>query len=624
MAGDPNTFPYDCVVLIEAPDPAEAGYYIQGSGVVIGPHTILTASHVVYDISAQEADQDIQLYPGWENADPVLGPGYISTTYTDHFNDIGTYGSDDLTKAQSASDYAVIDTSYTFSSWMDVDLNYSGGEVHLTGYPAIAGGYQTDQVGTVSADPSYSVLDYDPETLKPHPGNSGGPLWVDDNGSDDVVGLVSTSGWACQLTSADWSQIEAWVSADGYSLATSSTAYVAPVVTAVSGVSLAEGQVISASSLIASISNPGGDDITEDVYEDDGGGSGYFTVDGVRQADDVPITAGSSADVQYVAGSSPGSDTLSVGIYDSTTNSYIYASNSVVATTVQAEDSILWRDTSTGGLELWNSNGSGGFAYENFSAVKPSWQIAGTGDFTGNGQDDILWRNSSTAGVELWNSNGSGGFTYESLGVVNSSWQIEGTGDFAGDGDDGIVWRNSSTGGVELWNSNGSGGFTYDSLGVVDSSWQIEGTGDFTGNGEDGILWRNSSTGGAELWNPNGSGGFAYDSLGVVDSSWQIAGTGDFSGNGEDGILWRNSSTGGLELWNPNGSGGFAYENLGVVNSSWEIAGTGDFTGGGADSILWRNASTGGVELWNSNGSGGFAYENLGVVNSSWTIFGHL
>jgi V8-like Glu-specific endopeptidase len=622
MAGDPNTFPYNCVVLIEAPDPAEQGYYIQGSGVVIGPHTILTASHVVYDISAQEADQDIQLYPGWESANPVLGPGYISTTYTDHFNDIGTYGSDDLTQAQSASDYAVIDTSYTFSSWMDVVLSYSGGEVHVTGYPASAGGYQTDSVGTVSADPSYSVLDYG--TLSVSPGNSGGPLWLDYNGSDDVAGIVSTSGWACQLTAADWSQIESWVSEDGYSLPTSSTTEVAPVVTAVSDVSLAEGQVISASSLIASISNPSGDDITEDIYEDDGGGSGYFTVNGVRQADDVPIYADSSADVQYVAGSSPGSDTLSVGIYDSTTNSFIYASNSVVATTVQGEDSILWRDTSTGGLELWNSNGSGGFSYENLSVVKSSWQIAGTGDFTGNGEDDILWRNSSTAGVELWNSNGSGGFTYESLGVVNSTWQIQETGDFTGNGDDGILWRNSSTAGVELWNSNGSGGFSYESLGVVDSSWQIEGTGDFAGNGQDGILWRNSSTGGIELWNPNGSGGFTGEDLGVVNSSWQIAGTGDFSGNSEDGILWRNTSTGGLELWNSNGSGGFAYESLSVVNSSWQIAGTGDFNGNGEDSILWRNSSTGGVELWNSNGSGGFTYESLGVVNSSWTTFGHL
>ena len=36
----------------------------------------------------------------------------------------------------------------------------------------------------------------------------------------------------------------------------------------------------------------------------------------------------------------------------------------------------------------------------------------------------ILWRNASTGAVELWNPNGSGGFTYDNLGVVSTSWQI--------------------------------------------------------------------------------------------------------------------------------------------------------------------------------------------------------
>ena len=51
------------------------------------------------------------------------------------------------------------------------------------------------------------------------------------------------------------------------------------------------------------------------------------------------------------------------------------------------------------------------------------------------------------------------------LGAVNSSWQIAGTGDFTGTGDGGIVWRNTSTGGVELWNPNGAGGFSYREFG---------------------------------------------------------------------------------------------------------------------------------------------------------------
>ena len=84
---------------------------------------------------------------------------------------------------------------------------------------------------------------------------------------------------------------------------------------------------------------------------------------------------------------------------------------------------------------------------------------------------DIVWRNSSSGDVQLWNSNGSGGFTIEDLGV-HTGWQIEGAGDFNGGGPDGILWQNSSSGIVQLWNSNGSGGFTEQNLGVH-SGWTI-------------------------------------------------------------------------------------------------------------------------------------------------------
>ncbi|MGH6797712.1 MAG: FG-GAP-like repeat-containing protein, partial [Roseiarcus sp.] len=55
--------------------------------------------------------------------------------------------------------------------------------------------------------------------------------------------------------------------------------------------------------------------------------------------------------------------------------------------------------------------------------VGASWQIAGTGDFNGDGHSDILWRNSN-GDTELWNSNGSGGFAGQDLGVVGTSWSV--------------------------------------------------------------------------------------------------------------------------------------------------------------------------------------------------------
>ena len=619
MAADStSTFPYDCVVLIESPDPTDPGYYLQGSGVVIGPHTILTASHVLFDISEQAATSNTRLYPGWSGANPALGAGYITTTYTDHFNQIGVYGSDDLTKAQSASDYAVIDTSYTFSTWMGVLTDYAGGEVHLTGYPASAGGGQVDEVGSVTADRTYSVLDYEPGFSSP--GDSGGPIWLDSNGSDDVAGIVSTTGYACQLTAADLSQIESWVSEDGYSLESPSTTHTAPVVTAVSNVSLAEGQAIPASSLIASVSNPSGDDITEDLYEDAGGGSGYFTVNGVRQADGVWIYANASQNVQYVGGSSPGSDTLSVGIYDATTNSYSYASAPVVATTIEVggnAPNILWRNTN-GDAYLWNSNGSGGFTGQDLGIVGASWQIEGTGNFNGSGEDGILWRNTN-GDAYLWSSNGSGGFTGQDLGIVGTSWQIEGTGDFNGSGEDGILWRNTN-GDAYLWNSERLGRLYGRRLGrrrlqLADRrnrrfQWQRRGQHPVA-QYERGCLplelQRLGRLYGRRLGRRR---------LQLADRKEPAISTA-----AEETASSGGTRTGMPTSGTPTAREGFTGQDLGVVNSSWQIQGAGDFNGSGRDGILWRNTN-GDVALWNANTSGGFTYDNLGVVAASWTIFG--
>jgi hypothetical protein len=131
--------------------------------------------------------------------------------------------------------------------------------------------------------------------------------------------------------------------------------HVTPTVSAVSSVSVAEGQQLSAASLISSISNPSGDTITSDIFEDMGGGSGYFTLNGVRQADGAWIYQNSGDDVQYVGGTSPGTDSLQVGVYDYSTNSNVVAPTVVSATT-------------TAPSEVWTFSPSPATAYEHNSS----------------------------------------------------------------------------------------------------------------------------------------------------------------------------------------------------------------------------------------------------------------
>ena len=161
----------------------------------------------------------------------------------------------------------------------------------------------------------------------------------------------------------------------------------------------------------------------------------------------------------------------------------------------------------------------------------------------GGSSSDILWQNSSSGDVQLWNSNGSGGFTFENLGDVPSGWQVEGTGDFNGSGETASCGKTRQVG-MSALELEWLGGFTFENLGDVPSGWQVEGTGDFNGSGADGVLWQNSSSGDVQLWNSNGSGGFTFENLGDVPSGWQVEGTGDFNGSGADGVLWQNSSSG--------------------------------------------------------------------------------
>ena len=87
------------------------------------------------------------------------------------------------------------------------------------------------------------------------------------------------------------------------------------------------------------------------------------------------------------------------------------------------------------------------------------WVTDGTaaGTHELNGMPDLLWRNTSSGDLALWNSDGAESFVFQDFGVVPSSWQIQGVGDFNGDGKADILWRNATNGDVAIWNSNGSG-----------------------------------------------------------------------------------------------------------------------------------------------------------------------
>ncbi|HLX98350.1 MAG TPA: NF038122 family metalloprotease [Roseiarcus sp.] len=388
-------------------------------------------------------------------------------------------------------------------------------------------------------------------------------------------------------------------------------------VTAVSNVSLRVGQSIPASSLIAAISNPSGDAITEDLYVDLGGGSGYFTVNGVRQADGLWFSASPSADVEYVGAPSPGSDTLEAGVYDSTTKSSIYASSAIVATTVARGNTvrtiapdILFQNASSGQIAIWDMNGlnvvGGGTVAPNPGS---SWQAIGTGDFSG-GDPDILFENVNSGRLAIWDMNETSIVGGGTVGPdPGPSWQAVGTGDFNGDGHSDILWQNAN-GQVAIWDMNGTAVTGGGVLGPDPGpQWQAVGTGDFNDDGHSDILWRNSD-GQVAIWDMNGTNAIGGGVLGLNPGpGWQAVGTGDFNGDGRSDILFQSASGGQIAIWEMNGTsviGG------GVVSAdpgpNWHAVGT---DGGGAD-ILFQNTN-GQTAIWDMSGTSIVGSEVLGL-----------
>jgi probable HAF family extracellular repeat protein len=217
---DTTIFPYDAVVFIQVtyPDGSQA----DGSGVLIGPHTVLTASHVLYNFSAGGAATSVAVYPGDSNgANGVPISGTAPLLHTGDILEIG----DAVEQATIPNDFAILDFAQNLTTTtFGIETNYTGSTVDITGYPAIPSGtnpttqYDDSDV-TVQADTAFpftGILSYAAGTTPP--GYSGGPLWVNlgtaTNPIPYVVGLVSTDQYAVQLTDGDVATIQSWEQQD--------------------------------------------------------------------------------------------------------------------------------------------------------------------------------------------------------------------------------------------------------------------------------------------------------------------------------------------------------------------------------------------------------------------------
>ena len=172
--------------------------------------------------------------------------------------------------------------------------------------------------------------------------------------------------------------------------------------------------------------------------------------------------------------------------------------------------------------------------------------------------------------------------------MSKNAWNVAGVGDFNGDGMSDIVWRNWN-GQLNIWEATATGGFvTSFTTSVAGNDWSVVGVGDFDGNGLSDIVWKNTWDGRFLVWSGADDGAFVPTHASVVSNDLRLASVGDFDGNGTDDLAWQAyDGSGSVEVWTSTSAGAF---DLGyfstTVGDGWNIQSTGD-EGWNATSWWW-------------------------------------
>ena len=230
-------------------------------------------------------------------------------------------------------------------------------------------------------------------------------------------------------------------------------------------------------------------------------------------------------------------------------------------------------------------------------------EIAGVGDFNGDGADDFLTVHSSGLVIgEL--SDGYGEFDSQVLNYLNEGWDILGVGDFNGNGSDDVLIANptgasETVGLLGFWES----GTTWTLINGYSAEWECVATGDYNGDGKCDMLWRNQF---------EGEGGLTYNAYctWIVDDpvdwrmvsvanpdEWNFLCSGDFDGDKMNDIAMIND-VGVVGIWGVNDGWLSSWSILSAVTNEWQLAGVADFNGDGTDDIAWCNTDTGLVGCW--------------------------
>lgn len=257
---------------------------------------------------------------------------------------------------------------------------------------------------------------------------------------------------------------------------------------------------------------------------------------------------------------------------------------------------VLWRDTTSGKLSLWEMYGATPDNFPSLPAIGSPW-VAQTGDFNGDGTADVLWRNPSTDQTSIWFMRKTiiGGTNLPNL---PSFWETY-PGDYNGDGHDDLLLRNVNSGQVSMWLLRNGGIIAGGNLPSLLPPWKLY-AGDFNADGKTDVYLQNPTTGDNTIWFLSGPSIIGGKPMPTIPSPWQ-AYVGNYNGDAHADILWRNTSTGDNSIWIMQ-SGviitGGDLPNMPVAAIPYR----GDFNGDFKSDILWHVPNATGMTIMMMNG----------------------
>jgi V8-like Glu-specific endopeptidase len=659
-------YPYDCVCLITD---TIGGHSYRASGVIVGPHTILTAAHVVWDQDIHASAINIVVYPDYSPGSPTSFDAVAI-----HYNPVDD-SNDLLNKPESQSDFAVIDVAQNLTDygWFGIKADYTGGQGNISGYPAGPNGdnyTRQDTSGALNLDQFYNVFDYS-SAFNVSGGSSGGPLWINDTSASSpgpyVVGLVSTSDWGPKITSSDLAQIKSWVAQDTGLFFTSPGD--------MSGSGFADHLLGDSNDNV--INGKDGDDLID-------GGPGNDTMDGGPGVDIVTYASATSGvsvslalqgQAQNTGGA--GTDTLSNfqnltgsafndilegdnndnildGAAGTNTVSYVHAGSGVTVSLAKQGQAQATGGAGTDTVSNFQNLTGSAFSDHLTGDGHDNVLTGGLGAdvFQVSGGDDIVSDFSATQGDKITllgfgglrnlqdvqaNAASSGANTVITLAggatltldnvalnsLTASDFIFSVAGDFLGTGHASLYWQNAVNNLTSAWLLTDAAPANGVSLPAV-AGWQTYDVGNFSGGAYGGdFLLRNTTTGMVDIWQDN-AGTMSGHDVASATLDWQIMGTVDFNADGKSDILWRNEQNGYVSVWQMDGSTVSTTYNPGVVGLQWKLVGANDFVGDGKAEVLWRDQGTGEVNMWTIDGPGAGQTHGQTVAHlgNEWNVAG--